>query len=411
MQVFLVGGAVRDCLMGRPCADRDYVVVGGSPAQMLEAGFHQVGAAFPVFLHPDTGDEYALARTERKTGPGYTGFTVYAAPDVSLADDLARRDLTVNAMARSLEGDVIDPYGGQADLSNKVLRHVCAESFVEDPVRVLRLARFAARYREFSVAPETLALCRQMVEAGELDHLVPERVWQEFAKGLMEAQPSRMFEVLRSCGALQVLLPELDQLAGVPQPAAHHPEGDAFVHVLMVVDMAAALGASLEVRFAALMHDLGKGVTPVEMLPSHHNHEDAGVPLVAAVCSRLKAPSACKQLALTACKEHTRIHRAMDLKATSMVQLFQRIDAFRRRPQFDALLQVCECDARGRLGFSDRAYPQADRLRAALDATLTVRAGEIARAYAANPKLIPERIYAARVAAVKALLSAEPLRA
>lgn len=404
MKAYLVGGAVRDLMMGIQPKDHDYVVVGSTPEQMIASGFRQVGADFPVFLHPETNEEYALARTERKSGRGYRGFVVHASPDVTLEEDLGRRDLTINAMA-SDEGDhLCDPYGGYDDVRAKVLRHVRAEAFVEDPVRVLRLARFAARYTDFSVAPETLALCQQMVADGELDHLVAERVWQEVAKGLMERKPSRMFEVLRECGALAVLMPELDRLAGVPQPAAHHPEVDTFVHVMMVVDLAAAREESLEVRFAALMHDLGKGITPPELWPAHHDHDEAGVPLVEAFCARLKVPSACRDLAVAMAREHTRIHRTTELKPTSMIHLFKRVDAFRRPERLEGLLRACECDARGRLGFADRAYPQSNILRVAFQAALSINAGEIAKV-CKDPKHIPERIHGERTRKVKAALS------
>lgn len=404
MQKYIVGGAVRDMMMGLEPADRDYVVVGSTPDAMLQLGFRQVGADFPVFLHPETNEEYALARTERKTGSGYKGFTVHASPDVTLEEDLGRRDLTINAMAQSDDGAVVDPYGGQVDLANKTLRHVRPEAFVEDPVRVLRLARFAARYTDFTVAPETLALCQEMVAAGELNHLVAERVWQEVAKGLLERKPSRMFEFLRSCGALAVILPELNRLAGVPQPEAHHPEIDTFVHVMMVVDLAAERGEVLEVRYAALLHDLGKGLTPPELWPAHHDHDEAGIELVEALSQRLRVPSDCRELAVAMCREHTRVHRAMELTATSVVHLLRRVDAFRRPERFEQLLLACECDARGRLGFKDRKYPQSDVLRTAFKATLTVNAGVVAKS-CKRPEHIPERIHGERTRAVKAALA------
>lgn len=404
MQKYIVGGAVRDMMMGLEPADRDYVVVSSTPDAMLQLGFRQVGADFPVFLHPETNEEYALARTERKTGSGYKGFTVHASPDVTLEEDLGRRDLTINAMAQSDDGAVVDPYGGQVDLANKTLRHVRPEAFVEDPVRVLRLARFAARYTDFTVAPETLALCQEMVAAGELNHLVAERVWQEVAKGLLERKPSCMFEFLRSCGALAVILPELNRLAGVPQPEAHHPEIDTFVHVMMVVDLAAERGEVLEVRYAALLHDLGKGLTPPELWPAHHDHDEAGIELVEALSQRLRVPSDCRELAVAMCREHTRVHRAMELTATSVVHLLRRVDAFRRPERFEQLLLACECDARGRLGFKDRKYPQSDVLRTAFKATLTVNAGVVAKS-CKRPEHIPERIHGERTRAVKAALA------
>jgi tRNA nucleotidyltransferase (CCA-adding enzyme) len=404
MQTFIVGGAVRDILMGRKPKDYDYVVVGSTPEEMLALGYTKVGSDFPVFLHPETKAEYALARTERKSGNGYKGFVVHASPDVTLEEDLGRRDLTINAMAVDDSDHIVDPFNGQDDVRNKVLRHVRAESFIEDPVRVLRLARFAARYTDFSVAPETMALCQQMVAAGELNHLVAERVWQEVAKGLMEREPSRMFETLRACGALAVLLPELDCLAGVPQPAAHHPEVDTFVHVMMVVDLAAEREEALEVRFAALMHDLGKGVTAPELWPAHVDHDAAGVPLVDALCRRLRVPSACRDLAAAMSREHTLVHRAGVLKATSMIHLFKRVDAFRRPERFESLLRACECDARGRLGFKDREYPQADMLRTALAAAKSVDAGALAKV-CKEPKHIPERLHGERTRKVKAALT------
>jgi tRNA nucleotidyltransferase (CCA-adding enzyme) len=404
MKTFIVGGAVRDILLGRKPKDYDYVVVGSTPEEMLALGYAPVGKDFPVFLHPETKAEYALARTERKTGHGYKGFAVHTSPDVTLEEDLGRRDLTINAMAVDDTDHIVDPYDGQEDVRNRLLRHVRAEAFIEDPVRVLRLARFAARYTDFTVAPETLALCRSMVAAGELNHLVAERVWQEFEKGLMEPQPSRMFEVLRACGALAVLLPELDRLAGVPQPAAHHPEVDTFVHVMMVVDLAAERDESLEVRFAVLMHDLGKGVTPAELWPAHPGHDAAGVPLVQAVCKRLKVPSDCRELAVAMSREHTLIHRTSELKATSMIHLFKRVDAFRRPERLDALLRACECDARGRLGLKDREYPQADWLRVAFAAAKSVNGGEIASL--CKEKIhIPERLHGERTRKVKAALT------
>jgi len=403
MNVFLVGGAVRDTLLGLPVRDRDFVVVGSTPETMLALGFRQVGADFPVFLHPDTGEEYALARTERKTGTGYRGFVCDASEHVTLEEDLGRRDLTINAMAQASDGRVIDPFCGKLDLEHKVLRHVTAAAFVEDPVRVLRLARFAARYPDFRVEHDTMALCRTMADAGELDHLVAERVWQELAKGLMEAKPSRMFEVLLACGALAVILPELARLSGVPQPELHHPEIDTFTHVMMVVDEAARRQYSLEVRFAALLHDLGKGVTDPAKWPQHMGHEALGESLMEAVCARWKVPSPCRTLARLACVEHTHVHRADELNARSFVQFFKRVDAFRREELLERLLQVCECDARGRKGFEDRPYPQADRVRAALTAAQAVNAGDLAK-QCKEPRLIPERIHAARVAAVRASL-------
>lgn len=404
MNIYEVGGAVRDDLLGLPVHDRDWAVEGASPEQMLALGFRPVGKDFPVFLHPETQEEYALARTERKSAPGYHGFTFYTAPNVTIEQDLGRRDLTINAMARSAAKVIIDPYGGQADLANKVLRHVRADAFIEDPVRVLRLARFAARYTDFTVAPETMALCGNMVKAGELNHLVAERVWQEVSKGLMEKKPSRMFEVLRACGALAVVLPELARLIDVPANPEHHPEICTFVHTMMVVDLAAERKESLEVRYASLMHDLGKGVTPPELWPAHHDHERAGISLVEAVSERLRVPSACRDLAVLMSRDHTLIHRSETLRPTSLVHLFKRVDAFRRPERFESFLRTCECDARGRLGFKDRSYPQAARMRVALAAARSVDAGAVAKS-CKKPEHIPERLHGERTRKVKAALS------
>jgi tRNA nucleotidyltransferase (CCA-adding enzyme) len=405
MKIFTVGGAVRDELLGLPVQDRDYVVVGASPAEMLAQGFRPVGKDFPVFLHPKTQAEYALARTERKTGPGYTGFAFHAAPEVTLEEDLARRDLTINAIARAEDGSLTDPYGGVADLATRVLRHV-GPAFVEDPVRILRVARFAARFTDFSVAPETVALMREMVANGEVDHLVAERVWQELAKGLMEARPSRMFDVLRECGALARLLPELDRLFGVPQRAEYHPEIDTGVHVMMVLDTAARRGHALPVRFAALLHDLGKGTTPKEEWPRHIAHELRSVKLSETVCVRLKVPTECRDLALLAARYHGDIHRAAELRPDTIVRLFERSDALRRPQRFVQLLEACAADFNGRLGWDEKPYAAADRLRCALAAVQAVPAGEIAKA-CADPGQIPERIHAARVSAVALAIKAD----
>jgi len=377
LRAFLVGGAVRDTLLGRPVTERDWAVVGATPAQMLELGFRQVGRDFPVFLHPDSQEEYALARTERKTAAGYTGFVVHADPDVTLEQDLARRDLTVNAIAQAADGHLIDPHGGAADLQRRVLRHV-SPAFAEDPVRVLRLARFAARFADFTVAPETVALARRMVAAGEVDALVPERVWRELARGLMEAVPSRMFDVLRDCGALARLLPEVDRLWGVPQPPQHHPEVDTGVHLMLVLDMAARLNASLAVRFACLGHDLGKGTTPADLLPRHIGHEQRSVALVRALCERLKVPVDCRELAELTAREHGNVHRSGDFDAAALVRLLDRCDAWRRPQRFADLLLACECDARGRTGLSEQPYPQRERLWRALALAAAVDTGEVA---------------------------------
>jgi tRNA nucleotidyltransferase (CCA-adding enzyme) len=353
MKTYLVGGAVRDKLLGLPHGDRDWVLVGADPAALVAAGYTPVGRDFPVFLHPHTHEECALARTERKSGPGYHGFNVYAGPDVTLEDDLARRDLTINAMAEDDAGQLIDPYGGAADLAAQVFRHV-SPAFAEDPVRILRLARFAARWPAFSAADETMALCRQMVDAGEVDALVPERVWQELSRGLMEVQPSRMIELLRACGALARLLPEVDRLFGVPQRAEYHPEVDTGVHLLLVLDMTARLQAPLTVRFAALTHDLGKGTTPADVLPRHIGHEGRSVRLLQPLADRLKVPNDCRALAEVCAREHTAIHQSGEFGPAAVVRLLRRCDAWRAPQRFAELLLACECDARGRTTFEER---------------------------------------------------------
>ena len=389
---------MRDEMLGRPVQDRDHVVVGATPEEMIALGFRPVGRDFPVFLHPESHEEYALARTERKSAPGYRGFVVHAAPDVSLEEDLSRRDLTINAMARDAAGQLIDPYRGAEDLRAGVLRHV-GPAFVEDPVRILRLARFAARFPGFSIAPETMHLMREMVAAGEVDALVPERVWQEFARGLMESTPSRMLMVLRECGALAVLMPELDRLFGVPQPPRHHPEIDTGVHVMQVIDQAARLNLALPARWAALLHDLGKGATPVEEWPRHIAHEARGAPLARALSERLRAPAECRDLAVLMAREHGNIHRALELRADTTVDLLERCDAMRRPERFQQLLGACEADYRGRDGHAERPYPQAQRLDQALAAVRSVDAGAIARAH---PERVVEALRAARRAAVAA---------
>jgi len=399
MKTYVVGGAVRDRLLGLPVSDQDYVVVGATPDQMLALGFQPVGKDFPVFLHPQTHAEYALARTERKSGHGYKGFKVYAAPEVTLEEDLQRRDLTINAIAEDESGALVDPYGGQRDLAARVFRHV-SEAFAEDPVRILRVARFAARFTDFSVAPETLFLMRSMVDNGEVDALVPERVWQEIARGLMEAQPSRMFQVLRDCGALARLFPEIDRLFGVPQPPEHHPEIDTGVHVMLVVDWAARQGYSLLVRFAALTHDLGKGVTPPALWPKHHGHEGKSVALVRALCERLRVPADCRDLAIAVARDHGNVHRALELRAATIVELLERVDAFRRSDRFGEFLQACESDFRGRPGYEARDFPATRFLQQALAAARGVDAGSIAQAVA--PAQIRDAVFRARVAAVEA---------
>jgi tRNA nucleotidyltransferase (CCA-adding enzyme) len=402
MQIYEVGGAVRDELLGRAVQDRDFVVVGATPDEMVRRGFKPVGRDFPVFLHPETHEEYALARTERKVARGYRGFEFHADSDVTLEQDLARRDLTINAIARDGDGKLIDPFGGVADLKAGILRHV-GPAFAEDPVRILRVARFAARFG-FAIAPETLQLMRRMVDNGEVDALVPERVWQELARGLMEAQPSRMFLTLRECGAAAHILPEVDRLFGVPQPAAHHPEIDTGVHVMMVIDYAAAQGFALEVRFAALTHDLGKGVTPREQWPRHIGHEQKSVELVHQLCERLRVPGECRDLSLLAARDHGNVHRALELRHATLLDLLERNDALRRPQRFELLLQVCEADYRGRSGFEQRPYPQAERLRAALAAATAVDAGAVVHA-CDDPAKIPLKVREARLTAIRAALA------
>ena len=404
MEIYAVGGAVRDELMGLPVKDRDWVVVGATPQDMLAQGFLPVGRDFPVFLHPQTHEEYALARTERKTAPGYTGFAFHAEPGVTLEQDLTRRDLTINAMAKDAAGAIIDPHGGRADLAARVLRHV-ALAFAEDPVRILRVARFAARFTGFSVAAETMQLMRDMVAAGEVDALVPERVWQELARGVMEARPSRMFDVLRECGALARLLPELDALWGVPQRADYHPEIDTGVHVMMVIDMSARLAAALPARFAALTHDLGKGRTPADILPRHHGHEARSVTMVEAICERLRVPTDCRDVARLAARFHGDMHRVAELRPETRLTLLERCDALRRPERFELILVACEADYRGRLGWEERDYVQAVAWRAALAAVRAVDAGAIAAA-TADPQAIPRNISAARVEALRLITAA-----
>jgi tRNA nucleotidyltransferase (CCA-adding enzyme) len=383
MQIYRVGGAVRDMLLGEAVTDHDWVVVGATPDEMVAQGYLPVGRDFPVFLHPQTHEEYALARTERKSAPGYHGFAFHADPSVTLEQDLARRDLTINAIAQDADGRLIDPYGGQRDLQAKLLRHV-GEAFAEDPVRILRLARFAARWPAFTVAPETLALCRQMVASGEVDALVAERVWQELARGLMEPKPSRMFELLRDTGALARLLPEVDRLWGVPQPAAHHPEIDTGVHLMAVLDIAARLQAPLPVRYACLLHDLGKGSTPEADWPRHLGHEQRSAKLARGVGERLRAPADCRELADVVAREHGNIHRSGELAPAAVLRLLERCDALRRPERFAQALLACECDARGRLGREDDAYPPRERLARALAIVQAVDTNTVAADAAAR---------------------------
>ncbi len=376
-QFFVVGGAVRDALLGLPSADRDWVAVGATPDELVAAGYRPVGRDFPVFIHPSTGEEVALARTERKSGRGYHGFTVHAAPGVTLEEDLSRRDLTINAIAQAEDGTLIDPHGGQRDLRDRVFRHV-SPAFVEDPVRLLRLARLAARFPDFTVAPETQALLQRMVDEGEVDALVPERVWQELQRGLMQARPSRMFDLLRACGALARLLPEVDCLWGVPQRPEHHPEVDTGVHLMMVLDCCALMGASLPVRWACLGHDLGKGTTPPDEWPRHIAHEMRSAKLVRQMGQRLRVSVECNELADVVAREHGNVHRSGELNAAALMRLFERCDALRRPARFTDLLQACECDARGRLGREHDAYLPAQRLPPLLQAALAVDSAAVA---------------------------------
>ncbi len=381
LEIYLVGGAVRDRLLGRPVTERDWVVVGATPQEMKQRGFRPVGKDFPVFLHPETHEEYALARTERKTGRGYHGFSFHAAPDVTLEQDLARRDLTVNAMAERPDGSLVDPFGGRVDLERRQFRHV-SPAFREDPVRILRLARFTARYAPlgFRPAQETLAMARGMVTDGEVDALVPERVWQEMERALSETRPTAFVQVLRDCDALSRLFPELDALFGVPQRPEFHPEVDSGLHTLLVLEQAAALSDSTTVRFAALLHDLGKGATPRDQWPRHIGHEHRGIPLVRALCQRFRVPNAHRDLALLATEHHLVVHRASELRPETVLKLLERTDAFRRPERFRELLLVCEADARGRTGFEKRPYPQRDLLLRCLDAALKING----RAFAAQ---------------------------
>ena len=405
MDSYIVGGAVRDRLLGLPVRDRDWVVVGAAPDELRALGYLPVGADFPVFLHPETKEEYALARTERKIAPGYRGFAFHASPDVTLEQDLQRRDLTINAIAESADGSLIDPWGGARDLEAKLFRHV-SPAFAEDPVRILRVARFAARFADFGVAPETSALMRAMVENGEVDALVPERVWRELSRGLMELHPSRMFEVLRECGALERVLPEVAQLFGVPQRADYHPEVDTGVHLMMVLDMAARLDAPLTVRYACLGHDLGKGTTPADMLPRHLGHEERSVALAQHMSDRLRVDNACRALAEVTAREHGNVHRSGEFGAAAIVRLLERSDALRRPDRFAELLLACECDARGRLGLEESAYPQRARLLEALRLVEGLDATAVAAAAAERGLRGPDigkAVHDARIDALRAL--------
>lgn len=398
MKIYRVGGAVRDRLLGLPTADSDWVVVGASEEEMLASGYRRVGRDFPVFLHPTTQEEYALARTERKSGRGYTGFAVDTARSVTLEQDLARRDLTINAMAEDADGRIIDPYGGRRDLAAGVLRHV-TDAFAEDPLRTLRVARFAARF-DFRVAPETLALMRKITAGGELATLTPERVWRELERALDEAHPARFFEVLRDCGALAVVLPEVDALFGIPQPVEHHPEVDCGIHLMLCLTLAARLAAPTRVRFAVLTHDLGKAATPKAMLPQHIGHEARSVPLIEALCERLRVPQALRQLSVLVAREHGNVHRSLELRPGTLVTLLERLDAFRRPARLEDVLFACEIDARGRAGRAECDYPQADRVRRAFELARGVDVAALVAAHGPGPK-IKALVHEARVAALK----------
>lgn len=410
-QHYLVGGAVRDELMGLTAKDRDYVVVGASPEQLIAQGFSAIGKDFPVFLHPNSHEEYALARTERKISAGYSGFSVYFSPDVTLEEDLARRDLTINAMAREVlddgnYGTLIDPYHGAADIEHKILRHV-SDSFIEDPVRILRLARFAARWNDFSVAPETMALMKKMVANGETKALVAERVWQEIAKGLMENTPSKMFLILRECGLLAQWLPEVDALFGVSQRADYHPEIDTGIHVMMVIDEAARMGLSLESRYAALCHDLGKGNTPQDILPRHSGHEARGVPLSHALSERLKTPKSCNDYARLFALDHTTFYYLPELKASTVINFLKRIDALRRPDRFIELLKTAQADTRGRGGdFPNHPTPWFDAWKNLLTILTTADHSELIAQWQSEPHRIPEVLHQAQCIAITPTLTA-----
>jgi tRNA nucleotidyltransferase (CCA-adding enzyme) len=403
MKTYLVGGAVRDRLLGLPVHERDWVVVGATPAELAAQGFRSVGKDFPVFLHPETKEEHALARTERKTAKGYHGFEFVTAVDVTLEEDLRRRDLTINAIAEDEAGQLVDPYGGAADLKAKLLRHV-SPAFSEDPVRVLRAARFAARFAPlgFKVAPETLELMRSMVESGEVDALVPERVWQETLKALNCTQPSIYFEMLRECGALKRVFPELERLWGVPQPAKWHPEIDTGVHVMMVLDQAARISKEPTVRYAALTHDLGKGTTPKDILPHHYGHEERSVKLVEALCERLKTPKEFKELAVIVAKQHGLVHKAEEIRSDTLLKLLESVDAFRRPERFELFLLACEADHRGRTGLEDTPFPQADYLRRAVTAARQVTTESLDTANLKGAE-IGEQLKKKRLEAVRAI--------
>ncbi len=403
METYLVGGAVRDRLLGLPVKDNDWVVTGASPEEMLKAGFTPVGKDFPVFLHPKTGEEYALARTERKSGKGYHGFHFHAADDVTLEQDLQRRDLTVNALAENKEGNLIDSTGGKKDLEQRILRHV-SPAFAEDPVRILRIARFLARFSSlgFRIADETMLLMKAMVDNGEVDELVAERVWQETSRALSEANPEKFIEALHECGALKILFPEIERLFGVPQPKHHHPEIDTGIHTLLVLQQACLLSTEPEVRFAALTHDLGKGTTEKDILPHHYGHEERGYDLVKALCDRYKAPKAYKQLAEITTRYHTHVHRAFEVKPKTLLKVLESTDAFRRPERFLQFLQVCIADSRGRPTYEDNPYPQADFFKLLLEKVSKVDVKEIVEAGFKGLQ-IREQLHQKRMVVVKKL--------
>ena len=407
MKCYLVGGAVRDQLLGIPVIDRDWVVVGCTPDDMLQAGYKSVGKDFPVFLHPVSHEEYALARVERKTGPGYRGFEFTTDASVTLEEDLSRRDLTINAIAQRENGELVDPYNGKADIDNRVLRHV-SPAFVEDPVRILRVARFMARFSHlgFTIADETLELMRRMVSCGEVDNLVPERIWQEMQGALLARTPVEFFTALRACDAQAVILPEVDALFGVPQPARWHPEIDSGIHTMMVLEQAVLQSSELDVRFAALCHDLGKATTPAEILPSHYGHEERGARLTETLCERLRVPGKTRDIAILTARWHSHCHRSRELKPGTLVKLMQSMDVVRKPERFEYFLQVCMSDARGRLGMEQSAYPQSDFLRKVADVYRQVDAAAIALA-TDDKSTIAARITEARIAAIRHWLSTQ----
>lgn len=407
MDIYLVGGAVRDRLLGYPYHERDWVVVGATPEQMINQGYRQVGKDFPVFLHPKTHEEYALARTERKTGSGYTGFSCHSAPDVTLEQDLQRRDLTINAIAESSTGALIDPYGGQRDLADRMLRHV-SPAFSEDPLRVLRVARFAARYHHlgFRIADETLKLMQQITASGELEHLVAERVWQELDSALSEQSPREFIRVLRACGALQCILPELDCLFGIPQPEQHHPEVDTGEHILLALTKAVQLSSDRATRFAVLVHDLGKGLTPAEQWPRHIAHEKRGIKLIESLAQRLKVPKQYTELAKLVAGYHSHVHRALEMRPVKILELLETTDALRRPDRFEQFLLACEADARGRTGFEDRVYPQAAKIRTAFSAFKSISPQDLVKA-GYNGKQLGEQLRQLRLKAIGSSMKQE----